>query len=34
MAPDHLVMVSFVLACFALGDVGLSKQMHKCILQF
>ena len=32
--PDHLARVSFVLACFVLGDVGLSEQMHKCVLQF
>ncbi|XP_062204444.1 pentatricopeptide repeat-containing protein At1g77170, mitochondrial-like [Phragmites australis] len=33
MVPDDLTMVSVASACCALGDVGLAKQLHKCMLQ-
>ncbi|KAL6615977.1 hypothetical protein ACP70R_038247 [Stipagrostis hirtigluma subsp. patula] len=33
MVPDDLTMVSVASACCALGDIGLSEQLHKCMLQ-
>ncbi|KAL4572261.1 hypothetical protein LXL04_019031 [Taraxacum kok-saghyz] len=33
LAPDDVTMVSVTSACGSLGDLGLSLQLHKCVLQ-
>ncbi|XP_072995525.1 pentatricopeptide repeat-containing protein At1g77170, mitochondrial-like [Typha latifolia] len=33
LVPDDVTMVSVVSACGGLGDIGLAKQIHKCVLQ-